>query len=147
MDTPFNERGVSVTRNAFSAAGQVFALREIEGVRVVTIQKNKVLPTVISLVGLAGAIAGGIARSGAGVVVGAMLIVVGILAWFTQDVTHRLLLKTANGERETISSVDLAFVEQVAAAVMRAKDAAATAAATAAAATAASAKSAPPAAT
>ncbi|WP_118183702.1 DUF6232 family protein [Paraburkholderia phosphatilytica] len=124
MDTPFNERGVSVTRNAFSAAGQVFALREIEGVRVVTIPKNKALPTTISLIGLAGAIAGGVAGSGAGFVLGVMLIVVGILAWFTQDVTHRLMLKTASGERDTISSVDLDFVERVAQAVTRAKDAA-----------------------
>ena len=34
METPFNDRGVSVTRNALSAAGQVFPLREILNVRV-----------------------------------------------------------------------------------------------------------------
>jgi hypothetical protein len=37
MDLPFNERGVSVTRNALSAGGQVFSLREVSGVRVLTV--------------------------------------------------------------------------------------------------------------
>ncbi len=51
MEIPFNERGVSVTRNSLSAAGQVFALREVQKVRVVTVQKNRIVPLVISLAG------------------------------------------------------------------------------------------------
>ena len=70
MDTPFNERGVSVTRNALSAAGQVFPLREIKDVRVVTVQKNKLVPWAISLVGAVAAVVGGLFASSAGVVVG-----------------------------------------------------------------------------
>jgi hypothetical protein len=114
METPFNDRGVSVTRNALSAAGQVFPLRDILNVRVVTVQKNKVLPVAISVIGLIGAIVGGVFRSSAGIVCGIMLIVVGWLTWITQDVTHRLMVETASGEREALSSVDLDFVERVA---------------------------------
>lgn len=114
METPFNERGVSVTRNALSAAGQVFPLRDIQNVRVVTVQKNRLVPYAISLIGLAGAIAGGIYASPLGAVVGVMLIVVGWLTWRTQDVTHRLMVQTAESEREALSSLDLSFVERVA---------------------------------
>lgn len=44
MESPFNGRGVSVTRNALSAAGQVFPLREIINVRVITVQKTRTGP-------------------------------------------------------------------------------------------------------
>lgn len=121
MEIPFNERGVSVTRNALSAAGQVFPLREIRAVRVVTIQKNKVVPFGISGVGLVGAIVGGVLGSGAGLVCGVMLIVVGYLAWTTQDVTHRLMIESGDSEREALSSLELAFVERVEQAVRTAQ--------------------------
>ncbi|MBB5417775.1 hypothetical protein QF000_002875 [Paraburkholderia atlantica] len=125
MDIPFNDRGVSVTRNALSAAGQVFPLRDIVDVQVVTVQKNKVVPLVISVAGLIGAIVGGVLHSASGLVSGAMLVVVGWLTWVTQDVTHRLMVKTAEGEREALMSTDREFVERVGEAVHRAKAAAA----------------------
>ncbi|TDY22698.1 hypothetical protein B0G81_3010 [Paraburkholderia sp. BL6665CI2N2] len=121
METPFNDRGVSVTRNALSSAGQVFPLREIVDVRVVTVPKNKVLPITISLLGMAGVIAGAILRSPVGMVCGTMLAVVGWLTWLSQDITHRLMVQTANGEREALSSVDRDFVERVGVAVNEAK--------------------------
>ncbi|MFL9932980.1 DUF6232 family protein [Paraburkholderia sp. RL18-103-BIB-C] len=121
METPFNDRGVSVTRNALSSAGQVFPLRDIVGVQVVTVQKNKVLPLTISLLGLVGAIVGAIFRSPVGIVCGVMLIVVGWLTWVTQDITHRLMVQTAGGEREALMSTDREFVERVSAAVNEAK--------------------------
>jgi hypothetical protein len=63
--------------------------------------------------------------SPAGLVCGIMLIVVGWLTWITQDITHRLMVKTADGEREALMSTDREFVERVSAAVQRAKTAAA----------------------
>jgi len=125
MENAFNERGVTVTRNGLSAAGQVFALRDIRGVEVITVQKNKVLPVGISLAGVAAAIAGGLYGSSATLVVGVMLTVVGYLAWKTQDVTHRLIVDTAGGKREALSSIDLEFVERVARVVRNAQAAAA----------------------
>ncbi|MCP2088489.1 UNVERIFIED_ORG: hypothetical protein J2Y81_004576 [Paraburkholderia sediminicola] len=121
METPFNDRGVSVTRNALSSAGQVFPLRDIVDVQVVTVQKNKALPRAISLLGLVGAVVGGILRSPVGMVCGTMLVVVGWLTWATQDITHRLMVQTANGLREALMSTDREFVERVAAAVHEAK--------------------------
>lgn len=121
METPFNDRGVSVTRNALSSAGQVFPLRDIVDVQVVTVQKNKILPRTISLLGLVGAIVGGILHSPVGMVCGTMLVVVGWLTWATQDVTHRLMVQTTNGVREALMSTDRAFVERVAEAVHEAK--------------------------
>jgi hypothetical protein len=120
METPFNDRGVSVTRNALSSAGQVFPLRDILNVRVVTVQKNRILPIAISVIGLIGAIVGGVFRSSAGIVCGVMLTVVGWLTWATQDVTHRLMVETSSGEREALSSIDLEFVERVAQTVRQA---------------------------
>jgi hypothetical protein len=83
------------------------------------------VPIVISVAGLIGAIVGAVLHSPAGLVCGIMLIVVGWLTWITQDVTHRLIVKTADGEREALMSTDREFVERVGAAVQRAKTAAA----------------------
>ncbi len=128
MENPFNDRGVSVTRNALSSAGQVFPLRDIVSVQVVTVQKNKVIPITISVLGLVGGIVGGVLHAPVGIVCGVMLAVVGWLTWATQDITHRLMVQTANGEREALSSVDREFVERVGAAVNEAKGTAASAA-------------------
>ncbi|WJF92091.1 DUF6232 family protein [Paraburkholderia bonniea] len=114
MDIPFNERGVSITRNALSAAGQVFPLRDIQQVRVVTVPRQKFLPLLLTLVGIASALAGAFWSSPAGLVCGVMLAVVGWLAWRTQDVMHCLRIKTQGAEREALASVDLDFVERVA---------------------------------
>ncbi|MXN78237.1 hypothetical protein GR157_26255 [Burkholderia sp. 4701] len=114
MENAFNERGVMVTRNGLSAAGQVFPLRDIRHVDVVTIPKNKLVPSLISLIGAVSAAAGGLYGSSATLVVSVMLVVVGYLAWLTQDVTYRLIVDMPNGKREALSSVDVEFVERVA---------------------------------
>lgn len=114
MENAFNERGVMITRNGLSAAGQVFALRDIRQVDVVKIPKNRLVPSLISLIGAATAVAGGIAGSSAALVVGVMLGVVGYLSWATQDVTYRLMVEMPDGKREALSSVDVEFVERVA---------------------------------
>ncbi len=113
MDNTFNERGVMITRNGLSAGGQIFSLREIQSARIETIQKNKILPLTLSLSGVAIAIGGGIAVSGAAMTLGIMLFVVGILAWTTQDINHRLLVSTQGGDREALTSPDLDFVKRV----------------------------------
>ncbi|HEV3105073.1 MAG TPA: DUF6232 family protein [Trinickia sp.] len=113
MENTFNERGVAITRNALSAGGQAFSLREIRGVRIVTVRRNKAVPLAISLIGLAAAVFGAPFRSGAAVTVGIMLFVVGWLTWITQDVTHRLMITTPDGEREALTSLELDFVEHV----------------------------------
>ncbi|WP_179405369.1 DUF6232 family protein [Burkholderia guangdongensis] len=123
MENAFNERGVTVTRNGLSVAGQVFAFRDIRDVEVVTVYKNKLVPIGISLAGVAAAIAGGLYGSSATLVCGVMLVVVGYLSWTTQDVTHRLIVDTADGKREALSSVDLDFVERVAGVVRDARNA------------------------
>ena len=114
MENAFNERGVTITRNGLSAAGQVFPLRDIRNVDVVKIPKNRVVPWLISLIGVATAIAGGIGGSSGALVVGVMLAVVGYLAWTTQDITYRLMVEMPDGKREALSSVDPEFVERVA---------------------------------
>ncbi|HDR9022446.1 DUF6232 family protein [Burkholderia vietnamiensis] len=114
MENAFNERGVTITHNGLSAAGQVFPLRDIRNVDVVKIPKNRLVPWLISLIGAAVAVAGGIGASSAALVVGVMLVVVGYLAWTTQDVTYRLMVETPDGKREALSSVDVEFVERVA---------------------------------
>ena len=123
MELPFNERGVSVTRSALSVAGQVFALRDVEDLRVVTVARNRVVPWTLSLLGAAGLVAGLVFGSAAGVVCGAMMIVVGWLTWITQDVTHRLVVVTGGVEREALSSTEREFVERVAGVVRAALDA------------------------
>ncbi|KWF55990.1 DUF6232 family protein [Burkholderia cenocepacia] len=114
MENAFNERGVMLTRNGLSVAGQVFPLRDIRRVDVVKIPKNRIVPSLISLIGAGTAVAGGIGASSAALVAGVMLVVVGYLAWTTQDITYRLMVEMPDGQREALSSVDAEFVERVA---------------------------------
>jgi cell division inhibitor SulA len=120
MDNSFNERGVMITRNGLSAGGQIFSLREITGARTETIQKNKILPVSLSSIGAVAAVVGGIMGSGPALALGVMLIVVGWLTWITQDITHRLMVTTQNGDKEAFSSPDLDFVARVEQALQRA---------------------------
>ncbi|GLU33849.1 DUF6232 family protein [Trinickia caryophylli] len=117
MENSFNERGVTITRNGLSAGGQLFALRDIQALRVVTVHKNKALPLVVALIGAATAATGGVLEMGSLLVIGVMLVVVGALAWYVQDITHRLMIRTATGEREALTSTDIEFVERVGQAV------------------------------
>ncbi|KVE30052.1 hypothetical protein WS67_04115 [Burkholderia singularis] len=121
MENAFNERGVTITRNGLSAGGQLFALREIRDVEVLTIPKNKLVPWSISLIGLAAAIYGGLSGTNALLVAGVMLIVVGYLAWTTQDVTHQLIVVMPDGKHEALTSVERDFVERAARAVRAAQ--------------------------
>ena len=72
-------------------------------VQVVTVQKNKVLPRAISLVGLIGAIVGGIFRSPAGMVCRTMLVVVG---WLLALGRYRRTRRTASVEAATDETRD-----------------------------------------
>ncbi len=121
MENAFNDRGVTVTRNGLSSAGQVFPLRDIRDVEVVTVNKNRLVPIAISLIGAAAVAAGALYGSSAGLVIGAMLVVVGYLTWITQDITYQLLVDTSEGKREAVVSVEREFVERVAEAVRGAK--------------------------
>jgi hypothetical protein len=125
MELPFNEAGVSVTRTALSAAGQVFPLRDIDDLRIVAGRRNRVVPVLISLIGVAGAAVGGAYGSGAGLACGLMLVVVGWLAWIWQEATHRLYVVTGGESREAVWSADSAFLERVEQAVRAAKAASA----------------------
>ena len=109
----FNERGVTITHNALNAGGQMFALNDIRNTHIVKGQKNKILPLSLICPGLALTVIGGITLSGAGLTLGLMLMVIGALAWLFQDVQHRLMVDTSNGEREVLSSAGLDFVQRV----------------------------------
>jgi len=113
MEHTFNEAGVSITRTALASAGQVFPLRDIEDVHVVTVRRNRVVPIALSAAGAALAVVGGLYGSAAALVCGAMLIVVGWLTWLSQDVTYRLIVVTGGERREALTSVDRPFVERV----------------------------------
>ena len=117
MDTPFNERGVTLSRAGLSASGQMIPLRDLRAARVVMIPRQKPLPVVIALIGLAGLVAGIVTGSGAALVIGAMIIVVGYLTWITQDVIYQLMVATPEGEREVLITKDQEFADKVAALV------------------------------
>lgn len=113
MELPFNEAGVSVTRNALSVAGQVFPLRDIDDVQLVTVHRNHVLPIALSVIGAVLSVYGYFDDSVAAFVCGLMLFVVGILTWYSQDVTFRLIVVTHGERREALISLDPFFVERV----------------------------------
>jgi len=129
MELPFNEAGVSVTRTALSAAGQVFPLRDIDDLRIVAGQRKRTVPIALSLIGVALAAVGGAYGSGAGLACGVMMVVVGWLAWIWQEARHQLFVVTGGESREAVWSADLAFLERVEQAVRSAKAASAEASA------------------
>ncbi|MDR5800793.1 DUF6232 family protein [Caballeronia sp. LZ001] len=117
MDTPFNERGVTLSRVGLSASGQLIPLRDLRAARVVKISRKKPLPIILALIGLAGIGAGIATGSGPALVLGIMVAVVGYLSWITQDVIYQLMVATPEGEREVIITKDEEFADRVAALV------------------------------
>jgi hypothetical protein len=130
MNTPFNERGVTLSRAGLSASGQMIPLRELRAARVVKIERKKTLPVALALIGAAALGAGIVTGSGAALVLGVMMVVVGYLTWITQDVIYQLMADTPDGEREVLITKDQDFADKVAALVTEAiaKHAAASAA-------------------
>ncbi len=117
MDTPFNERGVTLSRAGLSASGQMIPLRDLRAARVVMIPRQKPLPIIIALIGLIVLGAGIFTGSGAALVLGVMIVVVGYLTWITQDVIYQLMVATPDGEREVLITKDQEFADKVAALV------------------------------
>lgn len=117
MDTPFNERGVTLSRAGLSASGQMIPMRELRTARVVKIERKKPLPIGLAVIGLV-ALGAGIATGvGAALVLGVMIVVVGYLSWITQDVIYQLMVSTPDGEREVLITKDQEFADRVAALV------------------------------
>ncbi|KMZ12483.1 hypothetical protein BHUM_03843 [Candidatus Burkholderia humilis] len=117
MQTPFNERGVTLSRAGLSASGQMIPLRDLRAVRAVRIERKKPVPVVLALIGLAVLVAGIVTCAGAALVLGVMIIVVGYLSWITQDVIFQLMVDTPDGEREMLITKDKEFADKVAALV------------------------------
>ncbi|RQH05366.1 DUF6232 family protein [Paraburkholderia dinghuensis] len=113
MELPFNEAGVSVTRTALSVAGQVFPLRDIDDVQIVTVRRNHVVPICLSTSGAILAAGGYFLDSPTAFVCGLMLFVIGMLTWYSQDITHQLIVVKGSERREALSSLDPTFVERV----------------------------------
>lgn len=114
MDTPFNERGVTLSRAGLSASGQMIPLRDLRTARVVMIPRQKPLPVIIALIGIVVLGAGIFTGSGAALVIGVMTAVVGYLTWITQDVIYQLMVATPDGEREVLITKDQEFADKVA---------------------------------
>lgn len=53
MDTPFNERDVTLSRAGLSASGQMIPLRDLRAACVVRIDRKKPLPIILAIIGLA----------------------------------------------------------------------------------------------
>ncbi|MDR5739822.1 MULTISPECIES: DUF6232 family protein [unclassified Caballeronia] len=117
MDTPFNERGVTLSRAGLSASGQMIPLRELRAARVVKIERKKPLPIALAIIGLVVLGAGIATGAGAALVLGVMIVVVGYLTWITQDVIYQLMVSTSDGEREVLITKDEDFADRVAALV------------------------------
>ncbi|KND59931.1 hypothetical protein BVER_04672c [Candidatus Burkholderia verschuerenii] len=117
MDTPFNERGVTLSRAGLSASGQMIPLRDLRAARVVRIDRKKALPIILAIIGLAVLGAGIASGSGASLVLGVMIVVVGYLTWITQDTIYQLMVDTPDGEREVLITKDQEFADKVAALV------------------------------
>ncbi len=122
MENTLNERGVAVTRNGLSVAGQFFSLREMRGVTVHTHGKKKALPSVIAALGVGTVLAGVVLGSGAVLLIGGLLAATGWLTWATQGVTYSLWIDMPSGQREAIESPDRGFIERVANALDHAKE-------------------------
>ena len=117
MHSYFDEKGVLLTERCLAVAGHFFALRDMRGVRIETVGRDRRLPIVLALIGLATLAAGIGFRQPAPMVIGIMLAGVGWLNWKAQDVVHYLWIETPDGPREALGSTDASFVERVAQAV------------------------------
>lgn len=121
--TILNENGVTVSETAVNIPGQPLRISDIRSTRVASDTRGIALPVSISVIGAILLVIGFIRASGAFWVPGIMLVVVGWLAWWTQDTRHRLFVTTeSKGEVEALVSADKAFLERVATAIQTARN-------------------------
>ena len=113
-DLPFNERGITLSRAGLGASGQLFPLRDLRGVTVVMVPRQKPLPITLSVIGVLVAAVGAYLGSGPALILGIMLAVVGYLSWITQDVIYRMYVTVPDGEREVFTTKDEEFAQRVA---------------------------------
>jgi hypothetical protein len=106
----YDKNGVRVSTARLATPGGQYPLEEIREARIVEGRRALRVPLSLSLAGLAGMIAGVVQVSGAALVVGTMLLVVGWLTWVTQAVLHRIVLDTPSAEVEAVAWRDRAEV-------------------------------------
>ena len=104
----FNARNVNVTNARFIAQGQTYAMSGITSIKSYQQDPSRVSPIVVFLIGGVFAIAGGVATF-----IGLGIIALAIVMWASQKKTFSVLLNTASGESEALTSDDSRFISQV----------------------------------
>ena len=106
--TFFNENGVTVTNSRFITPGQTYAMSGVTSIRKLKITPSYKAPIITAIIGF---ISLGFGDSG--IAIGILLIIAGI-AWFILNKpTFVVVLSSASGEQEALSSKDEEFISRV----------------------------------
>ncbi len=104
----FNSENVSVTNARFIVRGQTYAMSGITSVKSFQDDPSRAGPIIMGIVGLLALVAGD-----GGVVIGLIFIACAILWWISQKKKFSVLLNTASGETEALTSHDRRFISRV----------------------------------
>lgn len=110
--TFFREAGVTITNARFIVPAQTYAMSGITSVKMFRETPNLVFPILMLVVGALLCL-GSIGSSAGAATFGAVVAAVGIALIATAKSKYHVLLKTASGEAQALTSPDVAFIRRV----------------------------------
>ncbi|MGH8647105.1 MAG: DUF6232 family protein [Gammaproteobacteria bacterium] len=103
-----DEGGVSITNSRFMVAGQTYAMSGITSVKAVTHNPSRKGPIILVAIGLVAMLAGKEAIIG-----GLLFLAAGVAWWVLQKPKYVVVLHSASGEAEALTSKDGGFISKV----------------------------------
>jgi hypothetical protein len=102
-----DEGGVTVTNSRFIVSGQTYAMSGITSVKALTRKPSRKGPIILVAIGLLAMLAGKEA-----VVVGLLFLAGGTVWWILHKPTYIVVLHSASGEAEALTSKDGGFISR-----------------------------------
>jgi hypothetical protein len=107
--TFFDSGGVTVTNARFVVHGQTYAMQSVTSIKGGKKGPPRVGPIVVGVLGLVAFSSWGVG----GVVLGLCLLAIAVYWWIQQKPTLIVLLSSASGEAQALSSNDAPYIQQI----------------------------------
>lgn len=104
----FHNAGVKITSQQLIVPGHVYVLNEIESAEFIKVEPKRTVAIVLLCVGMFILLSEGHLFA-----LGGFSVLMSIVIWISGNTQYRVMINTATGNHEVLSSMDRAYVEKV----------------------------------
>lgn len=104
----FHNAGVKISNQQLIVPGHVYALNDIESVEFIKVEPKRTVAFVLLLVGMFLLL-----REGNLFALGGFSVLMSIVIWISGNTQYSLVINTAAGRKEVLSTMDRAYIEKV----------------------------------